>query len=298
MPESTSDQKPHRKVMHLPVVITDTEKLVILAEQSALIAEIEKLKAEKARLPEAIKTLEGALYLKNHALVAGVIEREVEIREEANGFSANVQRWRVDTGERLADRVMDPEEKQMSLGKSSVPGPTPDNVRSLAEHREKTEEQLAAGTPEEAEALRVARLADEAAARAAETVDQLMQTSTIEMRGTEGYIASVSEAPGLASGLAGPIRPTPDEAVAELRNELARLLAGTATPATPSDLTAADVRRALEIEQLAADQAADAAKDKPKRGLQVPKGAKGRRTKPTKEETNGVDTTPPPGTAF
>ena len=278
------------KCMLLPVTITDTEKLVILDEVSVMLTEVEKLEAEKKRLPEAIKTLLGSLHLKNHALSAGVIEREVEIREEANPFSAKVQRWRVDTGEQLADRSMDPDEAQMMLGQSAVPGPTPDNVRSLAEARERTEEQLAAGTPEEAEALRMARLADEAASRAAETIDQLMAGATVEVHGPDGYVATVPAAPGLASGHAGPIRATPEEAVAELRSELARLLAGTA----PAEQTPDEVARAIEIEKLEAEQAADAAKDGPKKGLQAPKGSKARRTKPTKEETNGVDTTPPP----
>ena len=98
------------KTALLPVTITDTEKLVILSEVSTALKELEALEAEKKRLPEAIKTLLGSIHLKNHALAAGVIEREVEIREEPNALAAKVKRWRVDTGEPLPDRNMDPDE--------------------------------------------------------------------------------------------------------------------------------------------------------------------------------------------
>lgn len=282
-----------KKFMLLPVTITDSEKLIILAEVSTALTEVEKLEAEKKRLPEAIKTLLGSIHLKNHALAAGVIEREVEIREEPNAFAATVKRFRVDTGEEVASRSMDPEEAQMQLGNSSVPAK--DNVRSLAEAREKTEEQLAAGTPEEAEALRNARLADEQMERVAGLIADL--TITVGDRGDGTFVAQVvdGEVPGVAQakGLAGPIRATADEARAELVSELERLILGTEVPAP------AETARAAEIDQLAADQADDDAKTKPKKGLQVPKGAKGRRTKPAKtEDVNGVDTTPPPGLDF
>ncbi len=259
------------KTMLLPVQITDTEKLVILGEVSLALTEVEKLEAEKKRLPEAIKTLLGSIHLKNHALAAGVIERDVEIREEPNAFAAKVKVFRVDTGELVKERNMDPEEAQLLLGNSSVPGPTPDNVRSLAEAREKTEEQLAAGTPEEAELIRQQRLAAEAAERGEVTIEHLMTLAKVEARGPEGFVAHVPQAPGLASGHVGPIRGTELEALDELRSELERLMDGTAP-------TEADAR-AAEIEQLEEQQKADDTKTKPKRGLKVPDGAKSRRTK-------------------
>lgn len=285
------------KTALLPVQITDAEKLVILADLSVMLTEVEKLKAEKARLPEAIKTIEGSMQMKNHALVAGVIEREVEIREEANPFSAKVKIFRVDTGEYVREREMDPEEAQMQLGNSSVPGPAPDNVRSLAEDREKTEEQLAAGTPEEAEALREARLADEQAAR----VNELVAALPVEIitRGPDSFVAQVTgEVPGVASarGLAGPIRDTPEKAKEELLAEVRRLVIGAG--GVPAPEVNPDPARAAEIAALAEQQAADDAGGKPKKLLQAPKGhkgkGKGKKAAPLPENPNGVDNTPPP----
>lgn len=284
------------KTMLLPVTITDTEKLVILAEVSGLLTEIEKLKAEKARLPEAIKTLEGSMNLKNHALVAGVIERDVEVREEPNAFNAKVKIFRVDTGAFVDERAMDPEEAQMQLGNSSVPGPAPDNVRSLAEHREKTEEQLAAGTPEEAEALREARLADEAAQRVNDLVAGL--SVVITARGPTEYVASVEGTlPGIASGFSGPIRETPEQAKAELLEQVRRLVIGAGGVPVVAE-AAPDLAHAAEIAALAEQQAAD---DKPKKLLKAPKGSKAKKAAepaPATDNPNGVDTTPPPGAAF
>lgn len=295
------------KTMLLPVQITDAEKLIISGEQSALITEIEKLKAEKAALPERIKTLEGSLYLKNHALIAGVIERDVEIREESNAFAAKVKIYRVDTGEFVKERGMDPEEAQMQLGNSSVPGPVPDNVRSLAEHREKTEEQLAAGTPEEAEALREARLADEREARINELVSALTIDVVDRKDGTFVARVTAGEVPGVAqsSGLSGPIRSDSGTALTDLVSEIRQRIIGAGGAAAVNEEA-----RAAEVAQLAADQQADDATARPKALLKPPKGHKAKKGKKLKiedadgaplvdpENPDGVDTTPPPGAAF
>lgn len=283
------------KTMLLPVTITDTEKLVILGEVSMALAELEKLQEEKKRLPEAIKTLLGSIHLKNHALSAGVIEREVEIREEPNAFAAKVKRWRVDTGEAIADRNMDPDEAQLLLGNSAVPGPTPDNVRSLAEHREKTEEQLAAGTPEEAEALREARLADERAHRLEEAIAAL--TIVVIDREDGHFLAHVEgKVPGVAGegGLSGPIRDTAEDARAELLSEIRRLAQGS-TSWDDVAAASAEAQRQAEIDKLAAEQAAEAAKE-PKRLLKAPKGAKGKKLKV--QDGDGNPLPPDDGLAF
>lgn len=290
------------KFMLLPVPLTDTEKLVLLDELSLMISEHESLEEQRKALPELIKNLEASLHIKNHAKKNGYVERDVEIREEANPFSAKVQRWRVDTGEQLADRAMDPEEAQMQLGQSSVPGPTPDNVRSLAEARERTDEQLAAGTPEEAEALREARLADERARRLEETLAGL---AVIVIDREDGHFLAHVEGrvPGVAgeSGLSGPIRDTPEAARAELLDEIRRLAQGS-TSWDDVAAASAEVQRQAEIDKLAADQSADAANG-PKRLLKAPKVAKGKKLRvldgegnpiPPPENANGVDTTPPP----
>jgi len=285
------------KSAFLPVTITDAEKLVILGEVSAALEALEKLEAEKKRLPEAIKTLLGSIHLKNHALAAGVIEREVEIREEPNAFAAKVKIFRVDTGEFVRERAMDPDEAQMLLGQSAVPGPSPDNVRSMAEARERTEEQLAAATPEEAEAIRAERLNAERAQR----MEDLIAALTVDVadRGDGSFVARVEGAvPGVASadGLSGPIRETADAARIDLLDEIRRLMAGSTTW---DDVAAAsaETQRLAEIERLANEQAADAAKG-PKKLLKAPKGAKGKKTKAPAENPNWVDTTPPPGLDF
>lgn len=291
------------KFAFLPVTITDTEKLVILGEVSTMLTEVEKLKAEKARLPEAIKTLEGSIHLKNHALVAGVIEREIEIRELPNAFAAKVKIFRVDTGEFVRERDMDPEEAQMELGQSSVPGPTPDNVRSLSEARAKTEEQLAAGTPEEAESLREARLADEREAR----VNELISALTIDVmdRGDGSFVARVTagEVPGVAqaAGLSGPIRQDSGTALTDLVSEIRRLIIGAGGAAAVNGEA-----REAEVAALVEAQAADDATTKPKTLLKAPKGAKAKKGKKLDiQGANGEhlnqdcpDLTPPTGAAF
>lgn len=277
------------KMMFLPVAIDDTEKLRVLAEVSEKLTEVEKLEAEKKRLPEAIKSLLGAIHIQNHALAAGVIEREVEIREEANPFSAKVKIFRVDTGEFVKERDMDPEEAQMQLGQSSVPGPAPDNVRSLSENREKTEEQLAAGTPEEAESLRAARLADEKEQRVLDLVAGL----TIEVldRGDGTFVAQVmaGEIPGIADAVrrSGPIRSDSGSALTELVREIRRMILGSGAvdPAPAGD----DVART---------EAADDAANKTKRLLKAPKGAKGKKLKIQNGKGEPLPPTDPDGLAF
>jgi hypothetical protein len=293
------------KTAFLPVIITDAEKLNILAEVSISLTELEKLEAEKKRLPEAIKTLLGSIHLKNHALATGVIEREVEIREEPNAFAAKVKIFRVDTGEWVRDRDMDPEEAQMQLGNSSVPGPTPDNVRSMAEARERSEEQLAAATPEEAEALRADRLAAE---RAQRIEDALVNVTIVVVDREDGTFVARAEGsiPGLAgdAGLAGPIRETAEAARVDLVDEIRRLMVGS-TSWDDVAVASAETQRLAEIDRLAAEQATDAAKG-PKKMLRAPKGAKGKKLKIEGEngeplppsDPNGVDTTPPPGLGF
>lgn len=284
--------------MLLPIDLTEAERLLVLSDLSTKLTALEALTEEKKAIPERIKSLMGAINHLNHSIATNTVEREVEVHEEPNAFGGTVKIFRVDTGAFVRERAMDPGERQLRLGDTPVPGPTPDNVRSLAEAREKTEEQLAAGTPEEAEALRDARLADDRARRLEETLAGL--TVIVIDREDGHFLAHVEgKVPGVAgeSGLSGPIRDTAEAARAELLDEIRRLAQGSTTW---DDVAAAsaEAQRQAEIDKLAADQAADAEKDKPKGGLQVPKGAKGRRTKPAKEEANGVDTTPPPGGDF
>jgi hypothetical protein len=138
------------KMMLLPVVLTEHEKLALFDEVSLMLTEVEKLEAERKRLPEAIKALLASIHMKNHAKAAGVIEREVEVFEVAHAFTGRVSTYRVDTGAVVKEREMDPDERQLSL----------DGARKGAPD-ERTEEQRAAGTPEEAEAMRAERLAED-----------------------------------------------------------------------------------------------------------------------------------------
>jgi hypothetical protein len=138
------------KMMLLPVVLTEHEKLALFDEVSLMLTEVEKLEAERKRLPEAIKALLASIHMKNHAKAAGVIEREVEVFEVAHAFSGRVSTYRVDTGAVVKERDMDPDERQLTLGAPAARAPD-----------ERTEEQRAAGTPEEAEAMRDSRIAED-----------------------------------------------------------------------------------------------------------------------------------------
>lgn len=189
------------------------------------------------------------------------------------------------------------------LGNSSVPGPTPDNVRSLDEARDKAEEQIAAATPEEAEALRADRLAAE---RAQRREDQIAALTVIVVDREDGtFVARVEGAvPGLAGnmGLSGPIRETADAARVDLIDEIRRLMTDSVTWDAVA-AASAETQRQVEIDKLAEEQAVDAAKG-PKKMLKAPKGAKAKKLNVQDAEGNPLPPaepepeTPPPGCAF
>jgi len=153
----------------LPVPLKDDERLTVAAKLSdaltALDGEKGKKKAATADFNAEIKTLDALIHSLNGSLITGTVEREIEIEERTDLFRGVVVTYRLDTGLAVKERPLDPEERQMKLGETVVPGPS-GVVHNMADERaRRAEEQNAAATPEEAEALRDQRLAQEAAER-------------------------------------------------------------------------------------------------------------------------------------
>jgi len=154
------------KTLRLPVKLTDEERLRVAldlsAAQTALEAAEALKKAEMKEHSEAIKDLKTSVHSLNVSLSTGTVEREVAVEDRIDPVTGKSTCYRLDTNEPVNTRDLDPEERQLSLG--DAPGPAPAEV--LGDDAGKTEEQLAAATPDEAEQLRDARLAEEAAVRA------------------------------------------------------------------------------------------------------------------------------------
>lgn len=334
--------------LRLPCRLTTEEKLALGDRKAAAQDALDDVKAKKkdavSVFNKQIKGFEGTIHTLNEAWKSGEEDREVEVRTEKDPDTGVVRTIRCDTGETVNLRDIDPDERQIDMG---LDGPKVGGEKTdLAEEQE-------AATPEEAEAMREARLrqekrartgdalaplltgigvlvlpneedgftaqigvtdgypwtevvsakgdsetdardalrtllidivlAAEAAASMAEheavlvKLGELLEKVTIEKTGAGVFVAKVdagdwtSEASGESF----------EDAAAKLRAKLVEILTEDAakakTPTTWDEVKKESAERAAaeEIAKLAADQARDAAKDPPRRGLKPPtKGPK------------------------
>ena len=165
--------------MLLPVLLTDAEKVHVLGEMSTKLTALEVEKAAKkaatADYNERIKNLEGSIHGLNESIKSNTVDREVEISREPNPFSGKAKIFRLDRTppEFVKEVEMDDDEAQMRIGEAAIPG----RGTNLADHR--TEEQEAAGSPEEAEEMRAQRLAAEREERVALLAAELTERAMV-----------------------------------------------------------------------------------------------------------------------
>lgn len=255
--------------LRLPVPMTTDERLTVTDNLSEALTSLEAEKGKKKdanhELNAAIKTLEATVHSLNQSLITGTIEREIEVKEETDLFRGVVVTIRLDTGAAVKERPLEPDERQMSLGEPLVPGAVTDID---AERKKRTDEQNMAGSPDEAEEMRDARLAAEAAEREADTGEMLEpeQGDIVDVRATEDGEW--------------------EESQVTLRTELsfeAIVHHGGKKRSCIFDISkhglswrwplaeSAEVQRQREIEQLAAEQAQDGPKTLLKKPNGVPK---------------------------
>jgi hypothetical protein len=273
--------------LRLPVQLNDQEKLVVSGDLSAAITALEEVEAEKKEITkgfnERIKEFKTSVHTLNVSLVTGTCEREVEIEEWEDLDTGLVKTKRLDTGEIIKTRPLDPEERQLKIGIGLG------DIQAHLAGLDKTEEQLAAMTPEEAEQMRAERLADEAADRGEEPA-MPSAGDTVEVfpsGATDWAPAAVLSATDhdFFADIDGQ----------ELVFDVVNYGKSWRHPPTWSDVKAASEERARqeEIQRLAAEQAADGA---PKRLLKAPKknGKTSKRIRVEDEKGNELPPPPPP----
>lgn len=248
------------KTMMLRVELSEVDRLKVLDDLSGKLTKLEDLEAMKTSLPEKIKNLRGSIHHMNESLKARQMEREVEIREEPNGFSGTISVYRVDTGELVTERPMDPDERQLRLGETAIPG----RITNLADAR--TEEQVVAGTPEEAEELRAARLKAEREERigtlAAELTDKAVVTTLdpIEEGAAPRFKGTITHGEGDAAIVFEIGHETAEEAkttvcrraaegIVAIQEEAEAAARAAAAPADPIDATIAAVASRVLIKE-------------------------------------------------
>jgi hypothetical protein len=233
------------KTLRLPVDLDDTEKLKVSSDLSATITALEaaeaKKKIEMKSHNDVIKELKTSVHTLNISLSTGTCEREIEVEEREIPEDGIVQTIRLDTNAVVSARSMDPEERQLRIAGSDVSEAVKDKLRAL----NKTEEQALAGSPEEAEAMRDTRIAEE---KATQAFDSLTVGSAIEVLiDGEWLPASVEEKNEFSFTAALSVYDVSKHGISWRLNP------------TWNDLVAAseEAARFAEIDRLAAEQAAD-----------------------------------------
>jgi hypothetical protein len=177
--------------MRLPVELTDPEKVNVLGEMSDVVTAIEAAKADKKIAMDGhnkkIASLEAKLHSINESIKSSTVDRDVEIEIEKFPLAGKAKIWRVDrTPKEFVKEVsLDPEEAQLLIKGSVVDGGASGKVTNMADHVP-TEEQVVAGTPEEAEELRAARIAAEREERVGSLAAELSEKVTVDPVDVDG----------------------------------------------------------------------------------------------------------------
>jgi len=154
--------------LKLAVPMTQEREMEIHREISKVIKEISGIEEQKKRL----SPLKARMNELNLSIEAQTVEAEVDCEERFDSETGLYKTWRLDTNVVFKTRPCDPEERQVN-----IPGIETD-ARKRIEELNKSEEQVSAGSPEEAEQLREQRLAEEAATRA---FDSITTGGTVEI---------------------------------------------------------------------------------------------------------------------
>jgi len=260
--------------LRLPVTLTDADRLTISAEMSAAQTALEEVEAEKKaatkEFNESIKSRKSVIHERNAVLRAGVIHRDVEVETRADPETGQRVTWRLDTMTPVRAVDLDPDERQVLMD-LPVPGSMP-----VGDASNTTDEQREASTPEEAEALRADRLANERAERISAAVVEARRAIEVTPHAEGGFTASMHYGDRRIEAEAGDEETARHGVIVQLTEHLEAQEDAAAKWADAAAASKAEQER-QEVERLAAEQAADEAST-PKRGfkkgLQAPKRKK------------------------
>jgi len=268
------------KTMQLPCHLTDPDRLRI---SEVLTAEIKSREQVEAAKKAAVKDFNVALKAHrarehdfNESLFTGTEVREVEVEERPDYTAGIVFIHRLDTGDCVQQRAIDPDERQVKLG---MDGPKLGSVDG-----DRADEQVEASTPDEAERLYEERLANERAERISAAVTEArawIMSAPVEWADAENttpvrFEATLQHGEVLLSASGGTEDTARDGVVSRLVEILeAEEDARPAPEPTWEDVAAASKAQqdAAEVERLAAEQASDDAATK-KRTLKTGAAAK------------------------
>jgi hypothetical protein len=268
----------------LPVKLVEADRLVISADQTAVIKAQEEVEAAKrlavAGFNAKIKEHKKKVHELNENLLAGVVYREVEVRIDKDFATGKARTIRVDTGEEVISKDIDPDERQTVLG---LPGPGAQMVGLDGG----PDGEQAAGTPEEAEALREERLAGERVERISAAVEEARARITVlAMEVLEGEPAMFSGTVQVRNRVieeTGFSEAQTVAAVVAALTEWAEAEEDARPEPTPTwdevKAASAETQRLAEIERLANEQADDQKKNGPKNLLKAPKPKKAKEKK-------------------
>ncbi len=258
--------------MQLPCDMNDADRLRV---GETLTSEIKAREQVEAAKKAAVKDFTVALKahrLKEHelneSLFTGKELREVEVEERPDYAAGIVFIHRLDTGDCVQQRAIDPDERQVKLG---IDGP---KVLDGGKPRDVADEQTAA-SPDEAEALRADRLAGERAERISAAVVEARGRITVLPVQDIAFGVGPELVPGFTATLQHGNRVLEESAASEegaLNLVVIRLTqileAQEDEAATWADVAAASKAEQdrQEVERLAAEQAKDEATT-PKKGF-------------------------------
>lgn len=245
--------------LRLPVTLTDADRLTIAAEMSAAQTALEAVEAEKKaatrEFNESIKAKKATIHDRNGILRAGVIHRDVEVETRDDPETGKRVTWRLDTMTTVHASDLDPDERQVLMD-LPPPGSTPVGDTSNA-----TDEQREASTPEEAEALRAERLANERAERISAGVQEARERITVlsEGEGDTAWKATLQYGNRVLEAEAATAEAAANGVIAQVTEILEAQEDEAANRAAWADAAAASEaeQKRQEVERLAAEQADD-----------------------------------------
>ncbi len=257
------------KTMKLPCDLTDADRLRIGETLTSEIKAREQVEAaKKAAVRDfnvALKAHRAQEHDLNESLFTGKELREVDIEERPDYVAGIVFIHRLDTGDCVQQRAIDPDERQVKMG---LDGPT---VLEGGKAAERAEEQTAE-SPEEAEAMRAERLANERAERISAGATEARERISLVSEGEDAtaWKATLQYGNRVLEAEAATAEAAADGVVQQVV-EILEAQEDEAAKPTWEDVAAASKAEQdrQEVERLAAEQAADDAKTngKGKRGF-------------------------------
>lgn len=208
--------------LRLPCKMTDLEQAeagqkLAEANRHLTAAEDEKREANRA-FNDQIKSRKLHVNTLVVQVTSGVIRKDVEVdyREPPGGGPKVLYRLDTDPPEAVGTANIDPDERQLELGKD---GPKKKDKRK-AEKKAQTDEQRDAATPEEAEQLREARLRQERRQAVGESLSEIMAGVIVLPNEDDGFTARAGANPPMWEPIITATGDTEEEAKAALLERL------------------------------------------------------------------------------